>query len=328
MINSISIIGTGSYVPEKKETVSDFLKKGASQELIDRWGVFEHRVMGDDETIIDMEAKASIKAINQAGISAEDIDLIISGTAVPQQIGIPNSNALQAKIKATNAAAFDIVLACASAIPSIISAAQFISSKQYRYILVTGSSHASHFSDPTDPASYIVLGDGAGALVMTNVESGGGILSFDMQTNGKYFDYCGFKFKKPKKTFDTSEEEKLYFYIGDVDVSSEVMKEYLVKSVPDTVNAALNKVDMSTDDIDFLITHQNINTLSGSWVDALKVPKDKVHLTYSKYGNMTSANIFVNLDEAVRAGKIKKNTVVVFAGQGAGFSVGSIVMRW
>ncbi len=328
MINAIEIIGTGSYLPEKREGVEDFLKKGASQELIDRWGVFEHRVMAQNETIIDMEANAALKAIEQAGLRAEDIELIISGTAVPQQIGIPNSNALQEKINACNAAAFDIVLACASAIPALICAAQFITSKQYKYILVTGSSHATHFADPTDPASFIVLGDGAGALVMTASDGSRGILGYDMKTEGKYFDYCGFKFKQPKRTIDPPKEDRLYFYIGDINVSSDVMKNYLVKSVPEAVNRALGKAHLTTSNIDFLITHQNINTLSGSWVDNLNIAKESVHLTYQKYGNMTSANIFVNLDEAVRNRKIKEQDIVVFAGQGAGFSVGSIVMKW
>ncbi|MCF6283143.1 MAG: ketoacyl-ACP synthase III [Candidatus Polarisedimenticolaceae bacterium] len=327
MINAIEIIGTGSYLPEKRETVEDFLKKGASQELINDWGVFEHRVMGDDETVIDMETKAALKAIESAGIRADEIDLIISGTAVPEQTGVANSNALQQRINATNAAAFDISMACASGIPQIITAAQFISSKQYKYILVTGSSHSTRFADPTDPASFIVLGDAAGALIIQLSKSGSGILSFDMKTEGKYFDYCGFKVKQPLKPDDNHFKEELYFYIGDVSATEGVTR-YLLKSVPETVNKALDSIQLSTSDIDFLIIHQNINTLSGRWIEKLKVPKEKVYITNEKYGNMTSANIFVNLDEAVRANKIKKGSVVVLAGQGAGFSVGSIVMKW
>jgi len=94
------------------------------------------------------------------------------------------------------------------------------------------------------------------------------------------------------------------------------------------VNTSLSKINLSLQDIDFFVTHQNINTLSGFWVNELKIPPEKVHLTYSKYGNMTPANIFVNLDESIQAGKLKRDDIVVFAGQGAGFSVGSIVMKW
>ncbi len=327
MINAIEIIGTGSYLPEKRETVEDFLKKGASQELIDDWGVFEHRVMGENETVTDMEAKAAYLAIERAGIKAEEIGLIISSTAVQQQAGAANSNALQARIGATNAAAFDISAACVSAIPGIMTAAQYISSKIYKYILVTGSSHITRFADQTDPSSYIVLGDGAGALIMTASESGSGILAYDMRTEGQYYDYCGVKFKRPKELEHTTSEEKLYFFIGDISASKGVTK-YLLTSVPETVNAALNKINLTTKDIDFLIMHQNINTLSGRWLEKLKIPNNKTYLSNAKYGNMTPANIFVNLDESIQAGKIKKGDTLVFAGQGAGFSVGSIVMKW
>lgn len=328
MINAIEIIGTGSYLPKKRETVEDFLKKGVPQEVLDEWGILEHRVMGDDETIIDMETNAALLAIKSAGICPSEIDLIISGTSVHQITGVANSNALQYRLGAKNAAAFDITMACACAIPQMVTAAQFItSSQQYSTILLTGSSHITRFADPTDPSTFVVLGDGAGALIMQPSESGSGIISFDMKTEGKHYEYCGVKVKKPKELEHTSAEEKPYFFIGDISASEGVTR-YLLKSVPETVNTALKRADLTTEDIDHLIMHQNIDTLSGRWIEKLKVPKEKVHITNEKYGNMTSANIFVNLDEALKSGKIKKGEIVVFAGQGAGFSVGSIVMKW
>ncbi|MBI5788067.1 MAG: ketoacyl-ACP synthase III [Candidatus Schekmanbacteria bacterium] len=333
-ILNVKITGTGSYLPEKVETTEDFVKKGASPEKIDYFGVSEHRVMGENETVTDMEAHAAKKAIKNAGIKPDDVDLIISGTGMPTQIVAPNSNALQHRIGAKNAAAFDVNMACASAIPEIMIAAQFIELKHYQYILLTGSSHLSRIADPTDPASFVVLGDGAGAFVMALADDKEkGILSFDIQTKGEYFNYCGAKVKRPKKyagerQFHDPCVEKLYFYIGDFDNPSQSIMNYLIDSVPATVQKALEKAGMSLSDIDFLITHQNITPLAGKWIEKLDIPPEKTHLTYSRYGNMTSANIFVNLDEAVRMKKIKEGDIVVFAGQGAGFSVGAIVMRW
>lgn len=333
-ILNVKIIGTGSYLPEKVETAEDFVKKGASPEKIDYFGVSQHRVMGENETVTDMEAHAAKTAMKNAGIKPDDIDLIISGTGMPAQIVAPNSNALQHRIGAKNAAAFDVNMACASAIPEIMIAAQFIELKHYQYILLTGSSHLSRIADPTDPASFVVLGDGAGALVMARTEEKEkGILSFDMQTKGEYFNYCGAKVKRPKKyaherQFYDPCMEKLYFYIGDLENPSQNIMSYLVDSVPATVQKALEKAGLSLSDIDFLISHQNITPLAGKWIEKLGIPPEKTHLTYSRYGNMTSANIFVNLDEAVRIKKIKEGDIVVFAGQGAGFSVGALVMRW
>lgn len=331
---NVKILGTGSYLPEARETIEDFVKKGAAAELVEKWGVFEHRVIGKYESVTDMEVNAANIAIERAGLIPDDVDLVISGTAIPRQVGVPNSNAVQHQVGARNAAAFDVLMACGSAIPELVVAAQFIALKQYRYILVTGSCHLSRITDPTDPASYVVLGDGAGAVVMGPADDDGcGIISFDLQTKGEFFEYCGAKIKKPKyhnKTTDyyESNAERLYFYIEDVDNATSGVVKYLLSSVPATVKKALSKANLTVDDIDLFISHQNINPLVGNWVKMLGIPPEKTFLTHSKYGNMSAANIFVNLDEALQANRIKKGDIVVFAGQGAGFSVGSIVMKW
>lgn len=327
------VLGTGSYLPVKKETADDFVKKGASRELIDKWGVFEHRVMGEDETVTDMEAEAAKIAIERAGLKPEDIELIISGTAMPRQIGVPNSNALQHMIGAKKAAAFDVLMACGSAIPEIVIAAQFIASKQYRHILVTGSCFLTRVADPTDPAAYMVLGDGAGAMVLGPADDGCGIISFDIQTKGEYFDYCGSKVRMPKKTLRETQyyeppQERFYFHIGDVENSSSGVMKYVLTSLPSTVKKAMEKARITPKDVNMLISHQNIAPLVENWVSMMGIPLEKTHFTYPEFGNMSAANIFVNLDEAVKINKIKKGDIVVFAGQGAGFSVGSIIMRW
>lgn len=328
------VIGTGSYLPERKETVEDFLRMGAPKEKIDKWGVLEHRVMGEDETVTDMEVQAAKKAVENAGIRLEEIDLIISGSTIPVQPGVANANLLQDRLGAENAAAFDVVQACSTPIPQIIIASQFIALKQYRYILITASSNASRVTDPTDPASFVVLGDGAGALVMGPTEEDRGIVSFDMQSQGKYYFNCGYKLKGPKnqkikeKQYYDSSTEKLLFYIESVDDDRSEFWDYTVNSVPKNVNRVLAKAGLGIPEIDFFIFHQNVHNLSAKWPELLDIPKEKTYFTYSRYGNMISCNILVNLDETLRKNKIEKGDLVVLAGQGAGFSVGSIVMKW
>lgn len=327
MLN-FKVHGTGVYLPEKREGRKDFLKKGVSEETLEEWGVFEHRVMSADETGADMEAKAAIIAFKQAGVIPEEIDLIICGAAVPQIHGVANSNILQHKIGAKNAVGLDVVLACAGAIPGLIVAVQFLALSQYETILVTASSNATRFTDYTDPSSFVVMGDGAGAAILKSTNEDRGLLAFDLQTKGEYFEYCGIKVKPPKYPSNDYNQEDLLFFIGDVEDPSSGITKYLLKSVPDSVNRALKKAGFGVQDVDMLICHQNIHPLSGRWVKMLGIPEEKTHFTYSKYGNMSSANIFVNLDEALRMNKIKKGDIVVFAGQGAGFSVGSIVVKW
>lgn len=332
MIN-MRILGTGSYLPEQRETIEVFQKKGATRELIEKWGVYEHRVMGPHETVTDMEANAAKVAINRAGLRAEDIDLILSGTAIPRQIGVPNSNALQHKIGTKNAGAFDILMACGSAVPEIIVASQFIALKQYKYILITGSCFLTRVSDPTDPPAFIVNGDGAGAMVLGPGEKNSGLISFDIQSNGKYFDYCGTRVRMPKKSlkelqYYDAPQEKIYFHIDDVENASSGVMKYSISSLPATVNKSLQKAHLKVDDLDFFISHQNIAPLVNNWLKMLEIPREKTYFTYPKYGNMSTANIFINLDEALTQNKIKKGDIVAFAGQGAGFSVASLIMKW
>ncbi len=324
------VIGTGSYLPEKKETVEDFLRMGASQEKIDQCGVFEHRVMGEDETVVDMEEKAAQKAMESAGIGPEDIDLIIGTTGLPIRIGIPNSNLLQYRLGAKNAATFDVMQGCSSTIPQIIVASQFIALKQYRYILITASCSASRVTDVTDPLSFMILGDAAAALIMGPTEEDRGIVSFDMQSQGKYFFNCGAKVKVPKNQiiretqYYESPREKLLFYMDD----EPDFRTYLLSSVPENVKRVLAKAELKILEIDFFIFHQNAHILSRKWTRLLGIPNEKTYFTYSKYGNVFCCNIMVNLDEALRNNKIEKDDLVVLSGQGAGFSVGSIVVKW
>jgi len=329
-----SIIGTGSYLPEKKETVEDFLRMGATQKNIDNWGVFEHRVMDEDETVTDMEVEAAQKAMENAGIGPEDIDLIISTSTLPIQIGLANSNLLQYRLGSVNAATFDVVQGYSSSIPQIIIASQFIALKQYRYILITASSNATRVTDITDPASFVVIGDGAGALVMGPTEDDGGTVAFDMQSQGKYYYNCGIKVKEPKnkkikeKQYYDLPSEKLLFYIEAEDDDQSDFWNYAVNSLPENVNRVLARAGLGVPEIDFFIFHQNVHSLSAKWPELLDIPKEKTYFTYSRYGNMLASNIFVNLDEALRENKIKRGDLIVLSGQGAGMSVGSIVMKW
>ncbi|MBI3585398.1 MAG: 3-oxoacyl-ACP synthase III family protein [Nitrospinae bacterium] len=328
------IIGTGSYLPEKRETIEDFLKKGAAREIIEKWGVFEHRVMGEGETVTDMEAKAAKVAIERAGLKPADIELIIGITALSEEVNPQNVCLTQYKIGAVNAASFQLDLSCCGAIPAMAVANNFIALGQYKYILLVASCNLTQVSDDTDPASFVVLGDGASAIIMSPAEDDRGVISFDLATNGRFFGNCGIKVKRPKyfggrSSYINPPSERLLFFIDyDEKNPSSALNRYLIKSVPESVKRALKKANLRADDIDWLIPHQNVTPLSGKWIELLGITKEKACLTNHKYGNMSAANIWVNLDEAVQEDKIKDGDIVAFAGQGSGFHVGSIVIRW
>lgn len=333
-INRARIIGTGSYLPKKKETVVDFIKKGATKELIEKWGIYEHRMIGENEAVTDMEAEAAKSAIKMAGLKPEDIELIIGITALSEEVNPQNTCLTQQKIGALNAATFEMDLSCCGAIPAMVVANNFIALGQYKVILLIASCNLTQVSDDTDPASYLALGDGASAIIMTTGKDDSGIISFDMETRGEFFNNCGIKVKKPKlyqeqPSYIKTQSEKLLFFIDyDKINTSSKLNRYVFQSVPDSVNRTLKKAGMTPEDIDLFISHQNVSAVSGKWVEILGIPKEKAHFTYYKYANMSAANIWVNLDEAIQENKLKDGNIVVFAGQGSGFHVGSIVMKW
>jgi len=327
-ILNIKITGTGSYLPEQKETVDDFLKKGVPQKFLDEVGIIEHRVIGNNETVTDMEAKAAKIAINKAGITPNDIDLIIGVTAVSEEINPQNVCRTQQKINALNAAVIQMDLSCCGPIHAMVVAANFIALGQYKNILLVGSSNSTTVSGSKDPASFVVLGDGASAIIMTKADNKNqGILSFDLETKGQYFDYCGVK---PQHD---DPDKKPLFFIDEKALTqasdSSGLQRYLVSSVPKSVNRAIKKAEIKGSDIDLLVPHQNNKILGQKWVDTLlKKGIKNAHTTYQKYGNMSAANIWVNLDEALKENKIKEGDIIAFTGQGSGFHVGSVIMRW
>ncbi len=331
---SAQIISTGVYLPEKKEDINDFLKKGLSQELIDKVGIYEHRVCRVDEGPTDMEKKAALIALKRAGLDVLDIDLILSTSVMREDCVLPNSNLLQAKLEAKNAAAFDINLACCGVIPQFMIAANFIALKQYKYILLTTSTDWNRILNPHDVDNAAVLSDGASAAIMGPVSSPWGFVAFDLQTEGKHYYKCGTRVMDSENNilnerYYESRAGRLYFFIDDdiKDKSSEWVK-YLRNSVPKTLDAVLAKANLNKSDIDMLVLHQNIGSIINSWIELSNVDKAKAVTTHHKYGNLAAANILTNLNELIESNRLKKGDIVAIAGQGGGFSVGSAILRW
>ncbi len=331
---SAKIISTGTYFPEKRVTTEDFLRKGISQETINKLGILEHRVCHKSEDLTDMEEKAARIALERAGLMPQDLDLIISGPILAEECGRPNSNLLQAKLGATNAAAFDIFMACSGIIPQLMTAASLITLGQYKYILVTNAVDWTRMLNPNDMINTVVLGDGAGAAILEPVSSPWGFMGFDIQTEGKFYYKCGLRKETAdnkvvgQRYYETS-EGKIYFYIdSDIDNRSSAWARYLLRSIPKTFKAVLNKTNLQKEDVDVLIMHQNINPLVNGWIKLCGVPKSKTITTHYKYGNLASANILTNLNELIENNRLKKGNIVAMVSQGAGFSVGSAILKW
>ena len=299
------IIGTGSYVPAQIVTNDDLSKivETNDQWIRSRTGIGERRIATDDSTS-DMAAKAAARAIEQAGIDPEEIDLIIL-----------------AKVGAVNAACFDISSACTGFVFALSTAHAYISSGLYKTALVIGADLLSKLVDWTDRSTCVLFGDGAGAAVVTAAENG--IIGLNMHSNGAKGGVltCGSRStgnfllgKKPELGYMTMEGQEVF--------------KFAVKQVPECIKEVLEETGNTAEDIDQFIIHQANYRIIESIAKRLKVDLEKFPVNMEHYGNTSGASVPILLDELNRAGKLKNGDKLVLAGFGAGLTWGAVLLEW
>jgi 3-oxoacyl-[acyl-carrier-protein] synthase III len=304
------ITGVGRYLPEEIVTNLDLEKKmDTSDEWIrSRTGIEERRIAGDDMDTSDLAYRAAVDAIDNAGISAEDLDLILVATVTPDQPFPTVACMLQDQLGAKKAAAMDLSAACAGFMYGLVTAKQFIEAGTYKYVLIVGVEKLSKITDWNDRNTAVLFGDGAGAVVMGPVSEGKGVLSFELGSDGS-----GGK----------------HLYQDDYIVMNgrEVFK-FAVRQMGESSINVLEKAGLSKEDVDFLIPHQANIRIMESARQRLELPVEKMSKTVHKYGNTSAASIPISLFEELEAGKIKDGDVVVMVGFGGGLTWGAIAMRW
>lgn len=325
----LAIVGTGASLPEKKVGREDFLAHGADPAVLEEWDVGEHYV-GTTETATDLEARASLQAIERAGWKPEDIDLIIGSTLLPEKVNPTNVSLTQHKIGAKNAAVFEVDMACIGPVPALMIADSLYRSGLYKKILVVASCQLQGAMDHSDPAVFAVCGDGAGAVVLGEVEEPAGVMGSHLTANGQYWDNVGIEVKAPKSNIPNLDcDVRQRFYI-DHQRSGDVKKffEWAMASVPDAVGALLDKLGLSLEQVDWVCPHQNVKTVSEAWIARIGVPFEKVIETRKEYGNCGPANVLLNLNRGAERKKFKHGDRIMLFGQGSGMSVGTLVLRW
>lgn len=326
MNKNAGILGVGSYLPQKIVDNFHFEKiMDTSDEWIKaRTGISERRMAEEDESSSDLGTKAALKAIECAKLSPEDIDLIIVATSTPDMILPSTACLIQANIGAHNAAAFDVSAACSGFVYGLSIGEQFIKSGIHKNVLVIGTEVMSRILDYSDRSTAILFGDGAGAVVIGNVDEGG-ILSTYLGSDGRGKDFLkipagGSRLPASKNTV----ENRLH----NIQMAGNDVYKFAVRIMGESSLKALEMANLSTDEIDYLIPHQaNIRIIEAS-AKRLKLDMDKVYVNLNKYGNMSAASIPVAMDEAYRQGKINKGDNVVLVGFGGGLTWGASVIKW
>jgi 3-oxoacyl-[acyl-carrier-protein] synthase-3 len=273
-----------------------------------RTGIQERRIASDDIDTSDMAFFSAQKAMEHAGIRAEEIDLIIVATVTPDHPFPSVACLIQERLGANNAVAFDVSAACAGFMYGIVMAKQFIESNTYRNALVIGVEKLSKITDWNDRNTAVLFGDGAGAVVIGPVSEGRGILSFELGSDG-------------------SGAKHLYQDEYIIMNGREVFK-FAVRQMGESAVNVIEKAGLTKEDVDFLIPHQaNIRIMEAAR-QRLELPIEKMSVTVDKYGNTSASSIPIALVEELENGKIKDDDLIVMVGFGGGLTWGAVALRW
>lgn len=321
------ITGTGSYLPEKVLSNEDIEKKveTSNQWIIERTGIRERRVADEGEATSDLAEKAAKKAIADAGIHVNDLDLILVATSTPDMFFPSTACIVQDRLGAGQAAAFDINAACSGFLYALSVADQYIRGGSAGNVLVIGSEVMSRIIDWSDRNTCVLFGDGAGAVVLTGTKKDAGILSTHLHSDGKLWDLIhvpggGSRIPPSRAMLDAG----LAFIKMKGNETFKVAVRTLEEAVVETLKA--NRVESS--EVSLLIPHQANIRIIRAVAQRLGLSMDKVMVNVDRYGNTSAASIPIALDEAVRAGRIKEGDLVLFEAFGAGLTWASALVKW
>ncbi|PTX61251.1 3-oxoacyl-[acyl-carrier-protein] synthase-3 [Melghirimyces profundicolus] len=326
-MGSVGIIGTGAYLPEKVLTNADLEKMVDTNDewIVSRTGIRERRIAAEDQASSDLATEAARRALEDAGVDPEELDLIIVATVTPDMLFPATACLVQDRLGAEKAATFDLSAACTGFLYGLASASQFIQSGMYRYALVVGVDCLSKITDYTDRNTCVLFGDGAGAAVLGPVGEGEGFFSFELGGDGSggplLMQPAGGSRRPASKE---SVDERLHF----ISMNGREVFKFAVRVLGASAEEALKKAGLTKEDVDFLIPHQANHRIIDAAVQRLGLSSDKVVVNLDRYGNMSSASIPVALDEAVKMGRIRKGDILVLVGFGGGMTWGASVLKW
>ncbi|MBF0336496.1 MAG: ketoacyl-ACP synthase III [Nitrospirae bacterium] len=321
------IISTGSYLPERVLTNHDLeqIVNTTDQWIIERTGITERHIAGDTQSVSDLAAEAAMTALRRASISADSIDLIIVATITGDMPVPATACFLQRSIGAVNAAAFDVNAACSGFIYGLSVANAYILAGLYRRILVIGAETLSKVTDWEDRNTCVLFGDGAGAVIVEPVEGDNGILSIDIYSDGTMAEMLqlpGGGSRYPTTT------ETINNHMHYIKMKGNETFKVAVRTLERLVTDALAKNNLTASDLALLIPHQANMRIISATADRLGIGMDKVMVNLHKCGNTSAASIPIALDEAVVAGRVKADDVILLEAFGGGLTWASALIRW
>lgn len=325
-IMGVRVLSCGSYVPDGLVTNDQLGQHFACDTdwIVRRTGIVERRHCLPHQATSDLCYEASKLCLERGDIDPGEIDLILVATYTPDTSFPAVGNILQHRLK-LKCAAMDMNVACAGFIYAYVTGASFIKSGQARRVLVVGGDTNSRIANPTDPKTYPLFGDGAGAVLLGAADPDFGIASYQLGSDGAGADLlvrpgCGSRIPPDPETLN----QGLHY----LQMDGRAVFRWAVSTLCDSISAVLDHVQLTVPDVDYFLTHQaNIRIILAA-TDVLGIPREKVHTNVRKYGNTSAGSVPLAMDEAIQQGFIKSGKKVVMSGFGAGLAWGTLLMNW
>ena len=324
------VAGTGRGIPAKVKTNHDFAALGldtSHEWIVERTGIVERRIAAPDETTCSMAVTASKQAMIRAGVHAGELDAIVLSTATPDRLLPATAVDLQAQLGATRAAAFDLSAACTGWLYAMTVAEGLMHSGVIETALVVGAEKMSAITDWQDRSTCVLFGDGAGAVVLKRAQSGGsrGILSTFMRSDGTLAELLWRPAGGAAVPFsDAVLQERSSF----VKMAGREVFKHAVRQMSEACDRALDGAKLTGSDIDVLIPHQANNRIIEATAKHAGISMEKVYVNVDRFGNTSSASIPIAIDEAFERGRLRPGSTALLCAFGAGFTWGSMVIRF
>lgn len=320
------ITGTGSYVPERVLTNADIerMVETSDEWIVERTGIRERRLAAPGEACSDLGTKAAERALEAAGVAASDLDMILVATCTGDAPLPSTACLIQHRLGATKAAACDIGAACCGFVYALAVGDAYVKTG-FRHVLVIGSEVMSSITNWKDRNTCVLFGDGAGAAVLSATTEDRGILSSHLHSDGSLWNLIcvpGGGSRMPPT------DKMLADGLQYIKMKGNETFKVAVKTLEESAREALKANGLTVGDLDVYVPHQANTRIIKAVAARLELPMEKVVLNMDRYGNTSAASIPIALDEAVRAGRIKKGHVVMMAAFGSGLTWAASIVRW
>ena len=324
---TVSITGVGAYVPQRVLSNADLerMVETSDEWITTRTGIRERRLAAENEATSDMAVEAAKKAMAKAGVTADQIDLIIVATITPDRLFPSTACIVQDRIGATRAAAFDLEAACSGFVYALEVGSQFVASHTYNTVLIIGAEKMSAFVDWTDRNTCVLFGDGAGAAVLQHRPDSRGLLTTCLGSDGgksELLQVPGGGSACPATVDSVS--KKLHFLRMD---GKETFKN-AVNAMVSAGQTVLGRCGVTVDQLACIIPHQANQRIMSAVAERLDAREDQLYVNVDRFGNTSAASVAIALDEALSQGRIKPGDLVLLVVFGAGLTWGAALIEW